>query len=178
MLFRPRNSPRAMIERHFGAQRVDRLIAAGRTFPLTTRVDLQFALERQFSGRYPAELVGIHSDFVQDTLSIAHLVGGGQFQLPIIVGPLQHDEIDVGEAARRALRARVRVPDHVAQAIVQKTEKASPAFIKELMRRAAQYQLEAGGSDTLALPHVESALDEMLFAGGSLNVKLLGGAAS
>ena len=104
MLFRRRNPARALLERHFGAERVDRLIAAGRTFPLTTRVDLQLALERQLSGRYPAELVGIHSDFVQETLSIAHLVGDSPF--PILVGPLQHDEIDVGEAmAARCLRS-------------------------------------------------------------------------
>lgn len=90
--------------------------------------------------------------------------------------PLPDDE---GRRRLVALYARgVCVPDDVAHAIVRKTEKASPAFIKELMRRAAQYQLEDGGGDTLALSHVESALDEMLFAGGSLNVKLLGGAAS
>ena len=443
-LFKSRNPARALLERHFGAANVDRLIAAGRTFPLTTRVDLQLAFDRQFPGRYPAELVGIHSDFVQGNLSIAHLVGRGQFQFPIIVGPLQHDEIDVGEAVparslrsglwlatsagtpfavllspphyghpagvhvevsvapgetsaalsrtfleelealvhqagsyrgkvlsleagagysglggtvkvhrlpavtrdevilpeatlrllernvhgfmrhrerlhqlglpvkkgllfygppgtgkthtihylasqlpdhttllitseqvllldhyfqlarflqpaliviedvdliargredmrsareesllnkllnemdglradarllfvmttnrpdhleaalssrpgridqaiefplpddagrRRlvALYARgVRVPDDVAEAIVRKTEKASAAFIKELMRRSAQYQLEAGGSDSLALAPVDAALDEMLFAGGTLNLKLLGGAA-
>jgi hypothetical protein len=94
---------RALLQRHFGANPVERLMAAGRTFPLTTRVDLQAALERQFPGRYPAELVGIHSDFVQETLSIAHLVGDGPY--PILVGPLQHEEIDVGEAvAARCLR--------------------------------------------------------------------------
>jgi hypothetical protein len=35
--------------------------------------------------------------------------------------------------------------------------------------------LRSGGKDKLSLAQVESALDEMLFAGGSLNVKLLGG---
>ena len=44
------------------------------------------------------------------------------------------------------------------------------------MRRSAQYQLQAGGNGALALERVESALDEMLFSGGSLNVNLLGGA--
>lgn len=67
------------------------------------------------------------------------------------------------------------VGDEVIAATVQKTKNASAAFIKELMRRSAQYQIHSGGSGPLALGHVESALDEMLFAGGSLNVKLLGG---
>jgi hypothetical protein len=62
--------------------------------------------------------------------------------------------------------------------IVRKTTNASAAFIKELMRRAAQVMLRSGSADKLSLPQVESALDEMLFAGGSLNLKLLGGAKS
>jgi hypothetical protein len=62
----------------------------------------------------------------------------------------------------------VTVPDDVAQVIVRKTDKASPAFIKELMRRSAQYQVEESASGALSLAHVEAALDEMLFAGGSL----------
>lgn len=72
----------------------------------------------------------------------------------------------------------VRVPAEVANLIVRKTNKASPAFIKELMRRSAQYHLQSGEPGELRLEHVEAALDEMLFSGGSLNVKLLGGAVS
>ena len=84
-----------------------------------------------------------------------------------------------GRAKLVRLYARgVVLTDDVVQTIVRKTNKSSPAFIKELMRRSAQYQLEAGGDGALALDRVESALDEMLFSGGSLNVKLLGGAAA
>ena len=36
--------------------------------------------------------------------------------------------------------------------------------------------IRSGGAAELQANHVEGALDEMLFAGGSLNVKLLGGA--
>ena len=84
------------------------------------------------------------------------------------------------EQGRRKLVALyscgVAVPEAVVEVIVRKTKKASAAFIKELMRRATQYQLQSGGNDELTLESVESALDEMLFSGGSLNVKLLGGA--
>jgi hypothetical protein len=43
------------------------------------------------------------------------------------------------------------------------------------MRRSAQYRLQGGGEGPLQSAHVESALDEMLFSGGSFNKKLLGG---
>jgi len=62
--------------------------------------------------------------------------------------------------------------------MVRKTAGASAAFIKELMRRSAQIMLRDGKARKLDLTQVETALDEMLFAGGSLNVKLLGGAAA
>jgi hypothetical protein len=94
--FRRRNPTRDRLQSHFDGVSVDSLTTAGRTFPLTTRVDLQVALERQFKERYPALPLGVHSEFVHETLSIAHLVGSSHS--PIFIGPLQHDEIDMGEA--------------------------------------------------------------------------------
>jgi hypothetical protein len=70
----------------------------------------------------------------------------------------------------------MKVTDEVVNQLVRKTRNASPAFIKELMRRSAQYHIQDGGGRHLAMEQVEAALDEMLFSGGSLNVKLLGGA--
>jgi ATP-dependent 26S proteasome regulatory subunit len=83
------------------------------------------------------------------------------------------------EGRRKLLHLYARamtVPEEVVEAVVRKTKRASPAFIKELMRRSAQYRLQAGKEGPLTLEHVEAALEEMLFSGGSLNVKLLGGA--
>lgn len=70
----------------------------------------------------------------------------------------------------------LKVPSDLVEVIVRKTKNASPALIKELMRRSAQCSLQQGNMDTVALEHVELALDEMIFSGGSLNAKLLGGA--
>ncbi|PWU09075.1 MAG: cell division protein FtsH [Verrucomicrobia bacterium] len=70
----------------------------------------------------------------------------------------------------------LKVPEILVEAVVRKTNKASAAFIKELMRRTAQFMLLARNDGELSLDHVEAALDEMLFSGGALNVKLLGGA--
>ncbi|MBW3595898.1 MAG: AAA family ATPase [Planctomycetes bacterium] len=68
------------------------------------------------------------------------------------------------------------LPEEVVRETVRRTEKISPSFIKELMRRAAGRQLERNGSSALAIGDIENALDEMLFRGGSLNLKLLGAA--
>ena len=101
-LFRSGNAARALLERHFGAAVVDQLVVAARTFPSTARVDLQLALDRQFGERYPTTPRGVFSEFVQD-LGLTHLAGHSPY--PILVGPLQYDEIDVGEAmAARCLK--------------------------------------------------------------------------
>ncbi len=87
--------------------------------------------------------------------------------------PLPDDD---GRRKLVALYSRgLKMPEDVMQSIVRKTKKASAAFIKELMRRCAQYHLQAGKNGELRQEQVESALEEMLFSGGSLNVKLLGG---
>jgi hypothetical protein len=64
--------------------------------------------------------------------------------------------------------------EDVVRGVVERTERVSAAFIKELMRRSVQFRLERGGAGPLAWADVERALEEMLFAGGSLNLKLLG----
>jgi ATPase family associated with various cellular activities (AAA) len=66
--------------------------------------------------------------------------------------------------------------ESVVETIVRRTDKASAAFIKELMRRAAQFYIQNGGDGRLQLADVNAALEEMLFTGGSLNAKLLGAA--
>ena len=66
--------------------------------------------------------------------------------------------------------------ESVVETIVRRTDKASAAFIKELMRRAAQFYIQNGSDGGLQLANVNAALEEMLFTGGSLNAKLLGAA--
>src|ERR1041384_2791513 len=85
-----------LLQRHFAPIELENLITARRTFPVTARVDLQRALEKLFSDRYPARLVGIHAEFGHETLSFAHMSARGHYT--VFVGPLQHDEVDIGEA--------------------------------------------------------------------------------
>jgi histone H3/H4 len=93
---RGRLTARAVLQEHFGAQPVDDLVTAARTFPVTMRVDVQLALERQFRDVYPTEVRGLHSDYDHETLGIARVVADGH--VPVVVGPTAYDEIDVGEA--------------------------------------------------------------------------------
>jgi len=50
--------------------------------------------------------------------------------------------------------------DDVVELVVKKTKNASAAFIKELMRRSAQYGLQNGGSNALGLQALDAALED------------------
>lgn len=85
--------------------------------------------------------------------------------------PLPDEE---GRAKLTRLYARdLQVTDEILDLIVKRTKGVSAAFIKELMRRCAQFQIESGGI-VLSNSSMDSALEEMLFAGGTLNRRLLG----
>lgn len=87
--------------------------------------------------------------------------------------PLPDEE---GRAKLARLYARnLQVSDEILDLIVVRTKGVSAAFIKELMRRGAQFQIEASAGKVLSRGAVDSALEEMLFAGGALNRRLLGG---
>lgn len=72
------------------------LVTSSRTFPLSARVDVQLALEKLMSRNPDAKLLGLHTLFAHETVTISHLIGNRHY--PVIIGPLQHQEIDVGEA--------------------------------------------------------------------------------
>jgi len=69
------------------------------------------------------------------------------------------------------------LPESVVHQLALRTEGASPAFIKELLRRIAQHHLEVGSPSVVSHSTADSALHEMLFSGGVLNKRLLGGEA-
>jgi len=69
----------------------------------------------------------------------------------------------------------LEVTDELSRDIVLRTQNVSASFIKELMRRAAQFHLERDGSPRIDPADVNSALEELLLS-GSLNRRLLGAA--
>ncbi len=85
-----------------------------------------------------------------------------------------------GEAERRLLVRRyagvLRVEHRLAEETARRIGRASPAFIKELMRRAAQAMLERGGDQALESADVNRAIDDMVGAGGKLGARMLGAA--
>ena len=83
------------MKRHFGKLPLQDLVTASRTFPLTARVDVQLALDKMFSQQRSAKLLGVHSSFQHETMTIAHLLRNEHY--PVVIGPLQSEEIDIGE---------------------------------------------------------------------------------
>ncbi len=70
------------------------------------------------------------------------------------------------------------VSDDVVERIVARSEGVSAAFIKELMRRAAQASLAAKRKGTISAEEIDLAMEDLLFAGGRLNRSILGAVAN
>ena len=86
---------------------------------------------------------------------------------------------DSGRAKLARLYSQgLQLSDELIASVVRRTEKVSAAFIKELMRRTVQFHLEQNGTGQIGLHDIDNALEEMLFSGGSLNLKLLGAEAA
>lgn len=83
----------AALLRHLRGVSAHDLVSTSRVFPLTARVDLQRALEAIFDDQ-PATLFGLHTQFHHTTLTFAEVLAGAHY--PVVLGPLQHDEIDCG----------------------------------------------------------------------------------
>src|SRR5260370_14866027 len=89
-----RSRLRKTLLKHFGVP-AGEIATAGRQFPITARVDIQSALEDLLRTRTGTKLLGILSPNPHEPPELAQTLAGGHF--PIDAGPLQHDEIDVGE---------------------------------------------------------------------------------
>lgn len=85
------------------------------------------------------------------------------------------------EALRRRLielyAMSLSVPSDLMDDLARRTDGASPAFIKEFLRRIAQHHLDSETEAEVTRATAEAALHEMLFSGGALNTRLLGGEA-
>ena len=68
----------------------------------------------------------------------------------------------------------LRIGNDLVNDIAQKTKGVSASFIKELMRRLAQYSIERGDDGQATSADVKLALEEMLFTNNALNLSVLG----
>src|SRR5262245_54070469 len=82
---------------HFGRITVADIATADLEFPITSRVDVQLALEHILVAHPGTSLLGVHAQMGHETLTLAQLFTPGPFQTEL--GPLQHDEVDVGDDA-------------------------------------------------------------------------------
>lgn len=78
----------------------------------------------------------------------------------------------------RLYSCKMPLTEEIVKTLVRRTDGATPAFIKELMRRAAQFHIQKSDGNELEQSHFDLALEDMLFTGGTLNLKLLGGSMS
>jgi ATP-dependent 26S proteasome regulatory subunit len=87
-------------------------------------------------------------------------------------------EVDLRKRLIALYAKSLPLPAALVDEFATRTDGASPAFIKELMRRIAQHHLEVPRDGEVSRETAEAALHEMLFTGGTLNARLLGGAVS
>src|SRR5215469_1278812 len=85
---------RKTLLKHFGVSPGE-IATAGRQFPIAARVDIQSALEDLFRNRVHTKLLGILSPNPHEPPALAQALAGQHYALD--AGPLQHDEIDIGE---------------------------------------------------------------------------------
>jgi hypothetical protein len=77
----------------------------------------------------------------------------------------------------RLYAAGAAISDDVIAHAARVTDGVSASFIKELMRRSIQFNLECrnnGDAVKILQNDIDQAIDELLFAGGTLNRTLLG----
>jgi hypothetical protein len=99
-------SAAAVLKRHFAGLNVANLITANREYPEPARVDLQRAIDELLPGFLRSRQLGIHAQYSHETLTVGHLLADDHSR--VVIGPLQYEEVDVGEAltvrcVRRAL---------------------------------------------------------------------------
>lgn len=82
-----------------------------------------------------------------------------------------------GECRRQLMKlygGTLSVSSNLVDDIVDRTDGVTASFIKELMRRLAQYSIERDGGGTVDQTDVEQSLKEMLFNNNLLNRSILG----
>ena len=152
------------------------LVAEERTMPGTGRNPLLFELLNEMEGMAEdADVSFLLTTNRPDLLEPALAARPGRVDLAV--------EIDLPDAANRrrlldlygrGLELRLDDPERV----VERTAGVSPAFIKELLRKASLMAARETSDGRLVVTdaHVNSALDELLGEAASLTRLLLGGA--
>jgi hypothetical protein len=89
-----------LLRKHFRRLDISQIVTSSRSFPVTARVDLQKTLERMVAESPTHKIVGAHEQWGHETLTFAKL--WAQDSHPVLIGPLQYEEVDLGE--KQAIR--------------------------------------------------------------------------
>ena len=95
-----------LLRKHFRGLDIAQIVTSSRSFPITARVDLQKAFERMVNESAGDKIIGAHEQYGHDTLTFAKMLA--QTSHPVFIGPLQYEDVDLGEAqAIRCLKQAV-----------------------------------------------------------------------
>src|ERR1043166_2692229 len=83
------------VVKHFRPLPLTEIITASREYPIAARVDLQEAVRKVLHERYQSRLIGVHRMYGHSTMTFPDLLNTQHD--PVVIGPLQHSEIDIGE---------------------------------------------------------------------------------
>src|ERR1043166_6044688 len=83
------------VVKHFRPLPLTEIITASREYPIAARVDLQEAVRKGLHERYQSRLIGVHRMYGHSTMTFPDLLNTQHD--PVVIGPLQHSEIDIGE---------------------------------------------------------------------------------
>ena len=135
-----------LLRGHFGGIALDELVTSSRTFPSSSRIDLQTALSRLLEEKYKAKLFGFHAQYTHETVTMSHLVRDSDHA--VTVAPLQYDEIDFGEISpARCLKQGLWL---------SKAERTPFTF---LVTNAERFGCDEGMYVEIAVPAGENGLD-------------------
>ena len=147
------------------------LVAEERTMPGFRGGPILFELLNEMDGlRDDQDVIFVLTTNRADILEPALAARPGRIDLAVEL-PLPD-----AEGRRRLIELYARgldVSSVDVNAVIERTEGATPAYIKELLRKAALYALERGGGEVLIQADVDAALHE-LAQGGRLAERLLG----
>ncbi len=161
----------ALLRRHYHPLKLDDITIAERQFPYRVRADLQRAIDRLFGEQTRIlHFCGVRKEFSREGITLSGCIVETQHD-PTVSIPPEYEEIDNGEEE----------PVRVLKNGLWLLENGGTRFAVLLSPAShygqvtgVQFHIERDGTGEVNHNDVDNALNEMLFSGGSLNLKLLG----
>src|SRR5262245_40048786 len=128
-----------VLKKHFTGLPINSLITSCREYPGPARVDLQRAIDELMPEYQRSRALGFHAENMYETLTLNHLLGNHHSR--VVIGPLQYEEIDVGET----------MPARCVQRVVWLAKDGSVPFAL-IVGPAARFGQPSGTNIEVAVP--------------------------